>query len=80
MRIVTKGGTNQFHGEAFEYLRNSALNSRNYFDVCTHCPRRHRKEGTGVLRLEEISLAESRRPDQKGQDVFLATTRAFGKC
>lgn len=32
MRIVTKSGTNQFHGGAFDYLRNSVLNSRNYFD------------------------------------------------
>lgn len=30
--VVTKSGGNQFHGSAFEYLRNSALDSSNFFD------------------------------------------------
>ena len=30
--IVTSSGTNQLHGSAFEYLRNSALDARNFFD------------------------------------------------
>src|SRR5438128_6350408 len=30
--IVTSSGTNQLHGSVFEYLRNSALDSRNSFD------------------------------------------------
>jgi len=29
---VTMSGTNQLHGTAFEYLRNSALDARNFFD------------------------------------------------
>ena len=29
---ITKSGTNQFHGNVYEYLRNSALDARNFFD------------------------------------------------
>ena len=30
--IVSKGGSNEWHGDGFEYLRNSVLDARNYFD------------------------------------------------
>jgi hypothetical protein len=38
MLIVSKNGTNRFHGSLFEYLRNSALDARNFFDYTS--PRR----------------------------------------
>ena len=33
IRVATRSGSNRFHGSAFEFLRNSALDAKNFFDL-----------------------------------------------
>src|ERR1700704_6152700 len=33
INVVTKSGTNQWHGNVFEFLRNTKLDAKNYFDI-----------------------------------------------
>lgn len=33
INVATKSGTNEFHGSAWEFHRNAALNARNFFDL-----------------------------------------------
>jgi hypothetical protein len=34
VNIATRSGTNEFHGDAFEFIRNDVFDSRNFFDRC----------------------------------------------
>lgn len=45
---VTRSGTNSLHGSAFEFLRNSALDSRNFFDGSTVPPFRRNQFGVAL--------------------------------
>lgn len=38
VNAITRSGTNRFHGSAYEFLRNSALDARNFFDGSTIPP------------------------------------------
>jgi outer membrane receptor protein involved in Fe transport len=44
VNIATRSGTNEFHGELFEFFRNSALDARNFFERTTKPAPFHRNQ------------------------------------
>src|SRR6266852_1620089 len=51
VNIVTKSGSNQFHGSAFEYLRNSVLDAADFFTNMNHGTKNplHRNQYGGTI-------------------------------
>src|SRR5208283_661586 len=50
LTAVSKSGTNEFHGALYEYLRNSDLDAKNFFDPATGpTPPLHRNQFGGLL-------------------------------
>jgi outer membrane receptor protein involved in Fe transport len=49
VRATTKSGTNSLHGTAFEFLRNSAFDARNFFDPAGPIPGFRRNDFGGTI-------------------------------
>ena len=47
VNLVTKSGTNAFHGDAFEFLRNTSLDARNFYSTSRGAFRQNQFGGTG---------------------------------
>jgi len=57
--VVTQSGTNHLHGSLFEFIRNSALDARNYFDRGSVPPLRRNQFGAslgGPLKKDRLFL------------------------
>jgi hypothetical protein len=54
--VVSKVGTNHFHGDAFEFLRNTALDAKGYFDLTKAAFRQNQFGGTigGPIKRDKI--------------------------
>ena len=60
INAITRSGTNQFHGDGFEFIRNSALDARNFFDPASGPPEFRRNQFGG----------SAGGPIQKGKTFF----------
>ncbi len=49
VNVVTKSGSNGFHGEVFEFLRNNDFDARNFFEAQAHPGPFHRNQFGGAL-------------------------------
>jgi hypothetical protein len=56
VNAVTKSGTNQIHGNVFEFLRNGSLNARNFFAATHDTLKRNQFGGTlgGPIRKDKL--------------------------
>src|SRR5271167_3188501 len=56
INVVTKSGTNAFHGDLFEFLRNTDLDARNYFSPTRGVFRQNQFGGTigGPIRRDKL--------------------------
>jgi len=82
VNIVTKSGTNQFHGNLFEFFRNGALNGRNYFAAKQDGIKRNQFGGTagGPIRKDKLfifgSYQETRLRNSIGGNIQFVPTDA----
>src|SRR2546430_682795 len=74
--IVTSSGTNQWHGDLFEYHRNSALDAKNYFEDAKGPFKRHQFGGTigGPLKKDKLFVFGNY---EGFQQRLAQSTRAF---
>jgi hypothetical protein len=72
--IVSKGGTNNWHGDIFEYFRNSSLDGRNYFDEMYSLPTNIPGGGKRIAEFQRNQFGASvGGPIQKGKTFFFLT-------
>ena len=49
INVITKSGTNSLHGNVFEFVRNTTLDARNYFDPVGQIGAYHKNEFGGTI-------------------------------
>jgi len=84
VNAVTKSGTNEFHGDAFEFLRNGDLNARDFFAATRDTLKRNQYGGVvgGPVKKDKLFFfggyqRTSQRSDPSFQSAFIPTPAAL---
>jgi hypothetical protein len=85
VNVVTKSGTNAFHGDAYGFLRNSVFNARNFFAAQRDPLKRGQFGGSAggpIIKDKTFFFAEYQgttiRSKQGGQSAFVPTQANLG--
>ena len=76
--VVTKSGTNAFHGDLFEFLRNTDLDAKNFFSPNRGVFQQNQFGGTvggPIVKNKAFFFA-----DYKGREPYRASTRDIFPC
>src|SRR5438128_1098364 len=73
---IFKSGTNEFHGNAYEFLRNSALDARNFFDSCPTTEPNCKDGGRPPFRRNQFG-ASAGGPIKKGKTFIFGDFEAL---
>ena len=75
INVVTKSSSNEFHGDAFEFLRNTDLDARNYFSPTRGAFRQNQFDGTlgGPARHDKIFFFTDYQGTRQTQGVDTGT-------
>ncbi len=73
--VITKSGINTFHGDAFDFLRNTALDARNYFSPARGVFRQNQFGGTvgGPIRKDKLFFFADYQGTRQTQGVDTGT-------
>ena len=81
MQSTTKSGTNEFHGSAFDFLRNDKLNAGNFYTHTRPIIRRNQYGGTiggPIIKSKTFFFFDMQFTKQRGTSAFNKPHSAFG--
>ena len=73
--MATRSGTSQFHGELFEFLRNDALDARNFFNFTSSEPPPFKRNQFGgnlggpIVQKQDVLLSSRMKALRQAQET-----------